>query len=922
MTFTNSISIIIGTLSIVNKSIQKKRNFSAMIVIPSKKLLSTNKIHHSHLSSIPKKSTITSENSIKESTIHSLSTTPSFSKDSIVSEPDLSKQVANLSKDPQISSQYLEELKIRSMEEAAKTLGKSLPSDPSFPHRSWLINQISKIVNSEEKAPLKHEFIFENTREAAKFNTKLIKHSNYDFVQACTKQKDSILYPGTEFRKVTHLEQLLSKHEDWIELKSIIQNGCDYKMSPQVDEKTRQSDLSAMIKRGNHKSASSKNAKLILQKAFDKEISRGYLLPITLESTSKIKNLSVIPMGIAHQLSIDEKGNRIPKSRVTHDASFPSPSGDSVNSKVIDELLVDCIYGQCLRRVIHNLHQMRYTYPEKKIYMSKYDLDAAYRRLHVSLSQALQCTTIIDKIAYIPLRLPFGVKSGPSLYSTMSETIFDLTNDILNDKTWNENELVSPITNKLSKPLLMPDNIPFAKVERLGVYVPPRFSFCDGYIDDFLSAGIELENHVMRSQRAPPLAVYSVFRPIHKDEPITRDDPIAIKKLLGEGQPSEQKVMLGWKLCTRQSRIFLPMDKCKSWTMEIENLLTNMTTTEKEMESTVGRLNHVGFIIPNARYFLNRLRHLLFRCQKYGKQVIKRWEADDLVLWKSFLNQASYTGISFNNICHTVHTNTILTDASEAGLGGFNPKTGRAWRFKLPKWMETSLHINILEFIACTIGIWLEVLEMKKSNKKFIKIRALTDNSSAVGWLYKSNFNPTTHGPHDVVARKLASILLESETSITSQHTPGKTNIVADSLSRDFHLPVNHLTFILKTLYPSQAPTNLTILETLPNEITSWISSLKDSSINHSAPPGNPDPSKTGTFFDGASSWKDVVSKTNLLMNLHKNKKSNCCQASQSVLEEMNLAKLTKVDSPDLPSPPPSATYVRPFGRTFGVTRL
>ena len=197
-----------------------------------------------------------------------------------------------------------------------------------------------------------------------------------------------------------------------------------------------------------------------------------------------------------------------------------------------------------------------------------------------------------------------------------------------------------------------------------------------------------------------------------------------------------------------------------------------------------------------------------------------------------------------------------------------------------------------------------------------------TVNSSAVGWLHKSNFNPISHGPHGIVARTLANILLESETSITSQHTPGKSNIVADSLSRDFHLPINHVTFILKTLYPSQAPSNLTILETLPREITLWISSLKDSSINHSAPPGKPEPSKTGIFYAGSNSWKDVVSKTNLLMSLHKNKKLNYSQDSQSVLDEMNLAKQIRVDSPDPPYPPPSATYVRPFGRTFGVTCL
>jgi len=83
-------------------------------------------------------------------------------------------------------------------------------------------------------------------------------------------------------------------------------------------------------------------------------------------------------LGIAHQFSIDEEGNRIPKHRVTHDATFPSPPDDSLNnSRSLDKELLPCIYGQCLRRVLHGLIRLRKAYPKTKIYMSKYDLDTA-----------------------------------------------------------------------------------------------------------------------------------------------------------------------------------------------------------------------------------------------------------------------------------------------------------------------------------------------------------------------------------------------------------------------------------------------------------------------------------------------------------------------------------------------------------------
>ena len=66
----------------------------------------------------------------------------------------------------------------------------------------------------------------------------------------------------------------------------------------------------------------------------------------------------------------------------------------------------------------------------------KLDLEAAYRRLHVTTRMALLAITIIGRIAYILLRLPFGVANGPNDYSIISETIMDLTNDILADDTF------------------------------------------------------------------------------------------------------------------------------------------------------------------------------------------------------------------------------------------------------------------------------------------------------------------------------------------------------------------------------------------------------------------------------------------------------------------------------------------------------
>ena len=121
-----------------------------------------------------------------------------------------------------------------------------------------------------------------------------------------------------------------------------------------------------------------------------------------------------------------------------------------------------------------------------------------------------------------------------------------------------------------------------------------------------------------------------------------------------------------------------------------------------------------------------------------------------------------------------------------------------------------------MEFIAATIGIWLETIFNKKN--EYLRINCLTDNSSAVGWLYKANFDPNIQQKHDIIARHMATILLESETALYPQHVPGEENIVADSLSRDFHIQDKHLQLLLTSLFPKQAPKNLQILTALPEK--------------------------------------------------------------------------------------------------------
>ena len=127
---------------------------------------------------------------------------------------------------------------------------------------------------------------------------------------------------------------------------------------------------------------------------------------------------------------------------------------------------------------------MRVMPPETTIYLTKYDFDAAYRRVYVCPAHAVKTMIVINKRAYLFNRLPFGVEAGPSEYSTISEGIFDLANDLLDDPTWDPEIDHSPLKDELSTKKIPDRMIPFSRAKELCVDIPPRKATCDGYIDD------------------------------------------------------------------------------------------------------------------------------------------------------------------------------------------------------------------------------------------------------------------------------------------------------------------------------------------------------------------------------------------------------------------------------------------------------
>jgi hypothetical protein len=138
--------------------------------------------------------------------------------------------------------------------------------------------------------------------------------------------------------------------------------------------------------------------------------------------------------------------------------------------------------------------------------------------------------------------------------------------------------------------------------------------------------------------------------------------------------------VLGWIINTSTFRISLEKTKYIAWSEDIDEVLKASKVKAKTIERLVGKLNHVGFIIPLGRYFLPRLRYRQKQAERFGSTFLKQWDIDDLNLWKKLLHHSTFTGIRIDHVTFSLPSTFCFSDASESGIGGFTSE-GFAWRW-------------------------------------------------------------------------------------------------------------------------------------------------------------------------------------------------------------------------------------------------
>ena len=791
---------------------------------------------------------------------------------------------------------------------------------------SSLVENLGQLLSSSN-AMVKPLIRFDISKDAAMHNYSLLKKNGYSLAELIrSDQGTSVTTPGSEFKPVTALKKLLGKHPRWNYLEKLIRVGSEWIMEP-IEEQVRLLDLKGAMKRGNHKSAS-KHEKFLAD-GLKKEIRKGWQLILPLVCANEIPNLVISPMGVAEALGISARGKFVPKKRITHDLSFLGcKSQESTNSRILDESLEPCMFGYCLLRLIHKILQLRRKYPSDTIWIRKEDIKSAYRRIHMHPKSAFKVgvQAKLDGVSYliISLRLPFGGKPCSSEFCILSDIIADTINDVMVDKSWDPMKIHSKFVSKIPRPQKLASSIPFAKAEEVSVPLHEEDECkADVFIEDIISVVVDQNDNLQRIIAAPCSVMHAIAHSSSNEIGLPRDDFIADDKNDAEGAAEEEKICLGLTLNTRSLTISLPSHKFKAWSAQVEAVLRQQRVSLESLRSILGRMENVAIIIPMFGHFLSNVRQLEIKAALSNKnqQVNKRCK-DDLQLFLSFLQRA-HTGVNMNLISFRVPNKIYINDACEHGLGGYS-KDGKAWSWVIPEHLRGRAHINFLEFIAQVISIWLDIEH--NEIQELDCILAMGDNSASMGWLRRTNFreneeSDTEWSAKQQVARKLASLVLDSNSCLYRQWFKGTDNLVADSLSRDtlFLLPNSHHS-MLKLYATEQIPENFKIVQ-LPNKISSFVTSILQLLPVKQQRLIVPKPSDLllSRIGNHSLSASELGLRSSTIFQDFRSKSS--CQLLHKPLEKpLSLQQITSIWWREQ-SMPPSHMWLRPSGQTTGQTQ-
>ena len=160
----------------------------------------------------------------------------------------------------------------------------------------------------------------------------------------------------------------------------------------------------------------------VLEEKLERYVKFGFSVPLWALLFIDIPGTMVQACGLAIQHTLEGI-----KYRLTHNLSFSiTGEGALVNSRCDMDAYPEMFYGFCFTCIIHFTFRLRF--PNKKIFISKYDFSDAYQRMANKASSAIHMILVRGELAYIYLQLMFGASANPAVWCGFSDMVCDLSN--------------------------------------------------------------------------------------------------------------------------------------------------------------------------------------------------------------------------------------------------------------------------------------------------------------------------------------------------------------------------------------------------------------------------------------------------------------------------------------------------------------
>ena len=127
------------------------------------------------------------------------------------------------------------------------------------------------------------------------------------------------------------------------------------------------------------------------------------------------------------------------------------------------------------------------------------------------MTTVLTFIAIVDEQSFLCLRLSFVTTTAPAEYTTVSETAIYLGNDLLQDESWDTDDL-----NLSNRSLLPQENKKksasyLTTADTLAVDLTAAEASMDGFINDIINIKVDDEHWIDRAQSAALLVIHTLL---------------------------------------------------------------------------------------------------------------------------------------------------------------------------------------------------------------------------------------------------------------------------------------------------------------------------------------------------------------------------------------------------------------------------